>query len=350
MIKTVHLFVLFAILSIVIFLMALKNGHASTSSVKTALFPVSKPFHEGFLRVSPIHELWYAEYGNPNGTPVIVLHGGPGAGCNEEMKFFDPAFWRVILLDQRGAKRSKPFGDLRENTTPDLLKDLETLRNSLNISKWLIFGGSWGSTLALAYGEAYPERVLGFVLRGIFLAQKSDNANLWYGMRDTFPEAWQEFNDFIPKEEQSDLVGAYSKLLMNPDPRIAIPAARSFFKYDIICSFLKISSEQLKQYMQDDALIIGVSRIFTHYSTNNFFLKDNQLIDDIQKINHLPLIIVNGRYDTITRAKNAFKLHSLWPSSELIIVDEAGHSAAEPPIALELANATEKMKKMLGEG
>ncbi len=348
MIKTSYLFCLFVGLSLLIFLIQIKTGHASMPS-KMLTFPVSKPFHEGYLRVSPIHELWYAEYGNPEGVPVIVLHGGPGAGCSDEMKFFDPVFWRVILLDQRGAKRSKPFGELRDNTTQDLINDLEQLRNSLNIDKWLIFGGSWGSTLAIAYGETYPERVRGFILRGIFSGQKSDNANIWYGMRDTFPDAWQQYNDFIPKDEQGDLMGAYHKLLMSPDPRISIPAARSFFKYDIICSFLKISPEQLKRFMEDDALVIGVSRIFAHYSANNFFIKDNQLFDDIQKINHLPLIIVNGRYDTVTRAKNAYKLHDLWPSSELVFVDAAGHSAMEPPIASELTNATEKMKKLLDE-
>jgi proline iminopeptidase len=308
----------------------------------------SESFNEGYLKVSPIHELWYAEYGNPKGVPVIVLHGGPGAGCKDnDIKFFDLAFWRVILLDQRGAKRSKPFGELRDNTTQDLIGDLEILRKSLSIDKWLVFGGSWGSALAIAYGGIYPERVLGFILRGIFLAETGENANIWYGMRDTFPEAWQTFNDFISKDEQSDLINAYYRLVMNPDPSISIPAARSFFQYDTICSFLKLSSEQLKVFMGDDTLVLGVSRTFIHYSANNFFLKEGQLIDDIKKINHLPLIIVNGRYDAITRAKSAYRLHNLWPSSELIIVDAAGHSAMEPQIALELTNSTEKMKKLL---
>lgn len=311
-------------------------------------FPTSKPFHQGYLSVSSIHQLWYAEYGNPKGVPVIVLHGGPGAGCNDDMKFFDPSFWRIILLDQRGAKRSKPFGELRDNTTLDLINDLEVLRKNLGVDKWLIFGGSWGSTLAIAYGEAYPERALGFILRGIWLGQKSEKLNIWYGMRDTFPDAWQEFNNFIPQDEQGDLINAYYKLVMNPDPSISMPAARTFFKYDIVCSFLKITPEQLRRFMENDTLILGVSRAFIHYSINDFFMRDNQLVDNIQKINHLPLIIVNGRYDTITRAKSAYKLHTLWPSSELVFVDAAGHSAMEPQIALSLTNATEKMKKIVG--
>lgn len=296
-----------------------------------------------------MHKLWYAEYGSLEGIPVIVLHGGPGGGCSDDdMKFFDPAFWRVILLDQRGAKRSKPFGELSDNTTQDLINDLEVLRKSLAIDKWLIFGGSWGSALALAYGEAYPDRVLGFILRGVFLAQKSENLNLWYGMRDTFPDIWQEFNDFIPKEEQGDLLHAYHQLVMDPDSSISIPAAHSFFKYDVTCSFLKLSPEQLTRFMADDTLTLGLSRTFIHYSANNFFMKDNQLIDNIEKINHLPLIIVHGRYDTITRAKSAYTLHKLWPGSNLVFVDAAGHSAMEPQIVLELTYATEKMKNLFG--
>jgi proline iminopeptidase len=203
------------------------------------------------------------------------------------------------------------------------------------------------STLAVAYGETYPERILGFILRGVFLAQRSEIFNIWYGMSDHFPEVWQEFNDFIPKNEQADLMHAYHKLVMDSDLNISLPAARSFFKYDIICSFLKISPEQLQRSIENDTLALGISRTFIHYSINNFFINENQLIDDISKINHLPLIIVNGRYDTITRAKTAYDLHKLWPSSELVLVDAAGHSAMEPPVDLELANATEKMKTLL---
>lgn len=335
--KPLYLFILFIILNL-----SLENAAAST-------FPTSKPFHEGYLKVSPIHELWYAEYGNPTGVPVIVLHGGPGAGSStRDVTFFDPTFWRVILLDQRGAKQSTPAGELRNNTTQDLIDDIELLRKNLAIDQWVVFGGSWGSALAIAYGEAYPERPLGFILRGIFLGQKSENLNIWYGMRDTFPEVWQEFNDFIPKEEQGDLIKAYYQLVMNPDPNISVPAARSFFKYDISCSLLTISPEQLKQFMgEDDTQSVLISRIFMHYSINDFFIKENQLIDNIQKINHLPLIIVNGRYDTITRVKNAYFLHQHWPSSELVIVEASGHSALEPEITSSLAKATEKMKVLL---
>lgn len=311
-------------------------------------FPISISFHDEYLRVSPIHELWYAEYGNAKGIPVIVLHGGPGAGCSDnDTAYFDPKFWRIILLDQRGAKRSKPFGEMKENTTQDLISDLEVLRNKLNIDKWLVFGGSWGSTLALSYGETYSNHILGFILRGVFLARGSDNLHVWYGIRHTFPEAWQELNDFLPADKQHDLIHSYYRLVMDSNPSVCMPAARAFLKYDLTCSFLKLSPEQLSKLMSDDQLVLGISRTFIHYSINNFFLAENQLLNNINKMNHLPLIIVHGRYDTITCPKSAYEVHKLWPESELYFVDGSGHSAMEPAIALSLIQATEKMKHLL---
>lgn len=310
-------------------------------------FPISESFHQEYLQVSSLHELWFSEYGNPNGTPVIILHGGPGAGCSEtDTKFFDPKFWRIILLDQRGANRSKPFGDMRENTTQNLVSDLEVLRKKLNIDKWLVFGGSWGSTLAILYGENYPEHVLGFILREVFLAGQRENKHFWYGMRDTFPDAWQELNDFVPVNRQHDLISYYHSVLMDPNPDIALPAARAFLKYDLTCSFLKISVDQLKVIF-DDRLALGISRTFVHYSINNFFLAENQLINNICKINHLPSIIVHGRYDTISPVKNAYEVHKLWKGSELYVVDASGHSAMEPTLAMGLVQATEKMKTLI---
>lgn len=310
--------------------------------------PTITPFHQGYLKVSPLHELWYAEYGNPKGMPVIVLHGGPGAGSNElDVSLFDTNYWRVILLDQRGSRLSKPVGELKDNTTAHLVSDLEVLRTQLDIDKWVVFGGSWGSLLAIAYGETHPDHILGFILRGIVLGRDSENKNLWYGMRDTFPDVWEKFNNYIPKNQQGDLIKAYHNLVMNPDKAISTPAARSFFQYDITCSFLKISPEQLEMFMKDETLVLGLSRMFIHYSFNKFFLKENQLIDEIGKINHLPLIIINGRYDTITRAQVAYELHTLWPSSTLVIVEAAGHSAREPGITDALRKATEDMKNRL---
>lgn len=306
------------------------------------------PFNQNFIQVSPLHELWYAEYGNPKGIPVIVLHGGPGAGCSEtDVTFFDLKFWRIILLDQWGSNRSKPFGEMKENTTQYLVSDLELLREKLNIDKWLVFGGSWGSTLALCYGECHPEHVLGFILRGIFLAREKDNRHFWYGMRNTFPDAWQELNEFVPESERHDLIAYYNKQLSSSDHRIAILAARSFIKYDLTCSLLKVSAAQLSEFMANEKLILGISRTFVHYSINNFFLTENQLIDNIGKINHLPLIIIHGRYDMISPVINAYDVLKSWEGSELYLVEAAGHSAVESEVSQRLMQATEKMKKLI---
>ena len=318
------------------------------SSSQQPLFAAIKPFHESYLKVSPIHELWYAEYGNPDGIPAIVLHGGPGAGCDEEtVKLFDPTFWRIILLDQRAVKRSRQLHEMQDNTTQHLVEDIECLRKELSIDKWLLFGGSWGSTLALAYGEAYPKHVLGFILRGIFLGRKHENNHLWYGMRNIFPDAWEELHDFLPSDQRHDLIGSYHKRIMDTDLNIAIPAARSFIKYDITCSFLNLPQKQLESILSDNQYVLGLAKTFVHYSENDFFLRENQLIDNIGLINQLPLIIVHGRYDIITLPTNAYELHKLWPGSDLVFSDAAGHSAKEPPNALNLLNATEKMRLMV---
>ncbi|STX28571.1 proline iminopeptidase [Legionella beliardensis] len=312
------------------------------------LFPSSKPFNEGYLRVSSLHQVWYAQYGNPQGIPVIVLHGGPGAGCNDnEMRFFDQTFWHVILLDQRATKRSTPFAEMKENNTQALIADLEKLREHLDIKKWLVFGGSWGSTLALTYGQAHPNKVIGFILRGIFLARAQEDKQLWYGMKDIFPDSWQEFNDFIMPANQNDLKAAYHDLVMHPKADIALPAARAFMKYDLSCSFLKTNKAQLDNLLTNDKLILGVARTFIHYSVNQFFLKENQILNNIDKINHLPLIIVQGRYDIITRPLTAYELHKAWPGSKLVFAQAAGHSAMEVNIAKQLVKATEQMKKSL---
>lgn len=346
MIKISYLFPLFVTLSIVIFLITLKNCYASSG--KPLKFPVSNPLHEGYFRVSPIHKLWYAEYGNPNGVPVIVLHGGPGAGSSpHDSTFFDLKYWRVILLDQRGAGRSQPFTEMRENTTQDLINDIECLRNHLHIEQWVLFGGSWGSALALAYGEAHPTKVKGFILRGLFLGREAEIKQLWWGIRDIFPDAWQEMVDFLPEEEQADLEASFYKRILNPDRHIALPAARAFMKYDLTCAFLTASSKTLDDMLNNETLILGVARTFSHYAKNHYFLQPDQLMQHLKKINHLPLILVNGRYDVITVPKTAFLLHSKWPGSKLHIVEASGHSAMEPKIASELMNATEEMKNLL---
>lgn len=310
------------------------------------IYPEAEYYQQGYLQVSKLHSLWYAQYGNPEGVPVITIHGGPGFGCAQEMRFFDLKFYRVILLDQRGAKRSKPFGELTENTTQDLIADLEKLREHLKIDKWLIFGGSWGTTLSIAYGEAHPAKCLGFILRAVFLARKSDFEHIWYGMKDHFPETWNEFVNFLPLDEQNDLVVAYDKRLNDSDLNMQLAAARSFMKYDLTCAFA-FQNKSFEKILQDDDMVLNVSKIFVHYCKNNFYLELNQLLENCHQIKHLPSIIINGRFDVITRPFNAFELHQNWPGSKLVIVQDAGHSSLEPGIANALVEATEQMKKSI---
>ncbi len=303
-----------------------------------------------YLQVSAMHAVWYAQYGNPEGLPVIVLHGGPGAGCDDEtVKLFDLKFWRVILLDQRAAKRSTPFAEMAENTTQHLIADIEQLRAALHIDQWLLFGGSWGSALALAYAQTYPQRVLGFILRGIFLARAHETQHLWFGMGKIFPEAWQELNAHIPMAERDDLIQAYYRRVMSTDLQIATLAARAFVKYDYLCSYLNLSAKKLQQAIADDSANLGLARTFIHYCVHYFFLQENQLIDNIGKINHLPLVMVHGRYDIITLPQSAFDLQQVWPGSQLVFVDRAGHSAKEKPIVAQLSKATENMKNFLND-
>lgn len=326
-----------------------KPAYIPQYTLEDVLYPALKPFDEGYLKVSDIHQIYFAEYGNPKGIPVVNVHGGPGAGSGaNDMRFFDPKYYRIILLDQRGAKRSKPFASIKENTTAHLISDLEKLRKALKIDKWLVFGGSWGSALALAYGQAHPKQCLGFVLRGIFLGNEEEYLQVWYGMQDIFPEAWEEFNNFIPDSERKDLVTAYYKRLINPNPKIHMPAAQAFIKYDFSCATLLIDPIKIKKRLEDEVLVLGLARIFAHYSMNKFFFTQNQLLNGVKKIAHLPAIIVHGRYDVICRVKSAYKLHQNWPASELVIVPDAGHSSLEPSVARALVNAAKKMQKLVG--
>ena len=317
------------------------------TSVEDALFDKINPFNQGYLQVSEIHKLRYAEYGNPKGIPVIVLHGGPGAGASEnDVRFFDPNHYHIIIFDQRGAGRSEPFAELVDNNPQQLVNDIEKLRECLNIEKWLIFGGSWGSTLSIYYGQNHPDRCLGFILRGIFLGRKSEIIQLWYGMQDIIPEAFDEFYNFLPKDERNDLITSYYNRLIDPDPKVYMPAAQAFIKYDLMGSFLLYDKDKNEKILNDENLVLGCAKIFTHYSNNSFFFQEQELLNNIDKIKHLPAIIVHGRYDMVCRAKSAYDLYKAWPGANLVIVQDAGHSALEPGISIELVGATEYMKQL----
>ncbi len=323
------------------------SAYQQTKTIGDILHPPIAPFDEGYLSVSSLHRLWFAQYGNPTGLPVVVLHGGPGGRCSDrDMRYFDPNFYRIILIDQRGAGRSQPNAETRDNNTGNLIADLELLRNHVDVERWLVFGGSWGSALALAYGEAHPSRCLGFILRGIFLGTKDEYQKLWCSMGDIYPEAYHDYVEFLPPAEREDLLESYYQRLMSDNPSIHMPAARAFYRYDQICATL-FDKSRLIEELKDDHHVLALSRLFAHYSKHAFFLDADQLMRNLSHILHLPARIVHGRYDVICRVQSAFRLHRAWPVSKLTIVQDAGHAAFEPGITEALVHAAEDFKRDL---
>ncbi len=315
-----------------------------SSGLRTELYPPLEPHRSGVLELDGIHRMYWEESGNPNGVPALFLHGGPGAGSTaNHRRFFDPAHYRIVVYDQRGSGRSTPLGELRDNTTPHLIADIEQLRQHLGIERWLIFGGSWGSTLALAYGEAHPERCLSFILRGIFLCRDTEIKWFLYELKTFFPEAWQRFTSLIPVAEQNDLLAAYYKRLINPDPAVHMPAARAWGIYEGSCSTL-LPSPGTVAYFASDVVALGLARMEAHYFTHDIFLPHNDLLNNVDKLRHLPAVIVQGRYDAVCPIVTAHDLHQAWPEAQYIVVDDAGHSAWEDGICAELVKATEKFK------
>jgi proline iminopeptidase len=306
------------------------------------LYPTIAPREEGFLKVSEVHNLFYAVYGNPDGIPVIVLHGGPGAGCSDSMtQSFDPNRWNVIMFDQRGAMRSQPFGCLEENTPQHSIQDIEALRRHFKIEKWMVFGGSWGSSLALLYGQEYPESCLGFILRGVWLVREQDYLHLLYGMGKIFPEAYQPVIDHIPEEERGDLLSAYYRRVLDPNPDVHMAAARTFMKFDFIASTHTPNPAWVEKIMQNDKLLLSVMKTFCHYAKNDFFLTNDQILTNMEKITHLPAIIINGRWDAICMPEMAYSLHKKWEKSLLWIIPDGGHSTSEKSVASALATASD---------
>ncbi len=313
-------------------------------SIRTELYPPLEPDSAGMLALDRIHTMYWEQAGNPDGVPVVFLHGGPGAGAApNHRRFFDPAHYRIVVFDQRGAGRSTPLGELRENTTPHLIADIERLRQHLGIEQWLVFGGSWGSTLALAYGEAHPGRCFGFILRGIFLCRSSEIDWFLYGLKNIFPEEWRAFAGLIPASERGDLLAAYYKRLSDPDPAVHVPAARAWSIYEGSCSTL-LPSPDTVAYFASDVVALGLARMEAHYFTHDIFLPRNSLLDGVGKLRNIPAVIVQGRYDAVCPIVNADDLHRAWPEAEYVIVPGAGHSAWEPGICAELVKATERFK------
>ena len=311
------------------------------------LFPEITPFEHGEIVLDGPHKMYWEQSGNPEGAPVLFLHGGPGAGATPAHRcFFDPAHYRIIIFDQRGAGRSKPLAEITDNTTDHLLADIETLRTRLGIERWLIFGGSWGATLALAYGIRHPERCIGFVLRGVFLGRASEIDWFMDGMRTVYPEAWRTFAEFLPEAERGDLLGSYYTRLTDPDPTVHGPAAAAWSRYESACSKLVPGFDAPANYGAGSAPgpALGLARLEAHYIKNRIFLPENHLLENISRLHPLPAIVVQGRYDMVCPMVTADELCRAWPKTELVVVQNAGHSAMEPGIRSALVAATETFK------
>lgn len=320
-----------------------------TGRIPSALYPSIRPYQQGYLRVSALHEIHYEQSGSPRGKPALFLHGGPGGGTDPGMRrFFDPRRYRIVLFDQRGCGASRPHGELRENTTWDLVADIEALRMHLGIERWLVFGGSWGSTLALAYAERHPERVSELVLRGIFLLRRSELE--WFyqsreGAASLFPDLWEKYLEPIPESERGDLLRAYYRRLTCEDAQARAAAARAWSIWEAATSFLHTNAAYLAKF-DDPAYANAFARIEAHYFVNGGYLHpDDQLLRDAGRIRHIPGVIVQGRYDIVCPARSAWDLHRAWPEAQLHMVPDAGHSAFEPGIARELVAATDRFAR-----
>jgi proline iminopeptidase len=318
----------------------------TTPASRRTLYPEIEPYRTGRLRVSELHEIAFEECGNPKGRPVVFVHGGPGGGVEPKYRrFFDPAAYRIVLFDQRGCGQSTPHAELRDNTTWHLVSDMEAIRAHLGIDRWQVFGGSWGSTLALAYAETHPGRVTELVLRGIFLLRKLEID--WFYQRGAdalFPDAWEGYLAPIPEAERGDLLHAYYRRLTSPDPEVQRQAAKAWSVWEGSTSCL-FPNRDLILKSGGDLFSLAFARIECHYFVNRGFLDpETRLLDDVGRIRHIPAVIVQGRYDVVCPLQSAWALHRAWPEADLRIVPDAGHSALEPGITSELIEATDRFR------
>jgi proline iminopeptidase len=312
------------------------------------LYPALEPYRQGRLQVSGLHSIYFEEVGNPQGQPAVFLHGGPGGGCIPAYRqYFDPDRWRLILFDQRGCGRSLPHAELQENTTWDLVADIEKLRQYLGIDRWLVFGGSWGSTLALAYSQTHPEPCRGLILRGIFLLRQQELH--WFyqqGASFLFPDAWEAYQKTIPPQERSNLIQAYYHRLTSPDVQVRQAAARSWSIWEAATSKLLPDPHLISEFAQDQ-FAEAFARIECHYFVNKgFFRSDAQLLENVDCIRQIPAVIIQGRYDVICPMVSAWDLHQAWPEAEFVIVPDAGHSMTEPGIRSALIDATDRFASL----
>ena len=312
------------------------------------LYPEIEPFKTEQLKASPLHDIYVEQSGNPDGQPVIFLHGGPGGGTSpKHRRFFDPAHYRIILFDQRGCGKSTPHAELEENSTWDLVHDIELIRKHIGLRNWIVFGGSWGSTLALAYAIKHPSRVRGLILRGIFLCRKEEID--WFyqsGASTIFPDLWQNYLEPIPEAERGDLVKAYHQRLTGADEAEKLRAAQAWSKWEAGTAHLFVDEEGIKEF-DDPKHALEFARIENHYFVNKaFFETDNYLLENAEKLGKIPGIIVHGRYDVVCPVKNAWDLLQVWPEAQLHVIPDAGHSAFEPGIQSKLVEATDAFKEL----
>jgi len=312
------------------------------------LYPSIDPYQTGMLSVSDLHTLYFEQVGNPDGKPILFLHGGPGGGCYPfHRRYFDPQKWRIVLFDQRGCGRSTPDAELEDNTTWDLVNDIEKLRSHLEIERWAVFGGSWGSTLALAYSQTHADRCVALILRGIFMMRPKELR--WFyqeGANYLFPDAWEDYLKPIPPEERQDLIAAYYQRLISPDPAVRQAAAQAWSVWEGRTSRLS-PDPALEQRFGQGRFAEAVDRIEGHYCVNNGFCQqEDQLLQNIDRIRHIPAVLVQGRYDVVCPPLSAWELHKAWTEADLVLVPNAGHSATEPGIRSALLGATDQFARL----
>ncbi|CAH1775142.1 unnamed protein product [Owenia fusiformis] len=312
------------------------------------LYPEIEPFESGKLKVSDVHEIYYEQSGNKNGNPVIFLHWGPGGGTSpKDRRFFDPAVYRIVLMDQRGAGKSTPAAELKDNTTWHLVEDIESLRKHLNIEKWVVFGGSWGSTMSLVYAETYPDRVKALILRGIFTARRSELLWFWQeGASNLFPDLWEKYLAPIPEVERGDLISAYYRRLTGNDEDEKLACARAWTTWEMETAKLLQDQNYLKK-TENDVWTLQFARLECHYFVHGAFFKtDGQIIENADRLKDIQGVIIQGRYDVCCPVKTAWDLYKRWPSADFQFVDDAGHSETETGITALLLQATEKYKNL----
>lgn len=318
------------------------------------LYPEIEPFNKNWLKVGAFHEIYYEECGNSSGAPVVFLHGGPGSGCNPmQRRFFDPKHYRIILMDQRGCGRSKPQGEVRENTTGDLVSDLETLRSHLGIAKWHVFGGSWGSTLALAYALKHTACVISLTLRGIFLSRKNELDWFLGDVKHFYPEVWQTLLGYLPENERENVLIAYEKRIFSDDAKINQPAAASWNAFEGAILRLKPAentaaepTKSAEEKARANEVEVARARVQIHYIQHQCFVDGEAILESAAKLGHIPTVIVQGRYDMVCPPQTAWLLARSLPHAELVMIADAGHSAMEPGITSALLAATEKFKAL----